>query len=163
MQRHSTGSTGSCSRGPEQWSGTKGFSATSGNSTRQRVTQDHYRSIPLTELKTDRDKRNMVLHALLVSIQASIDIANHLVAASSTSRRPETYRESFMILCDEGVVPEDLAIRLSDLAGFRNVLIHLYRRLDLDEVYEVLQNDLLIVNRYRALVRAMLRDRFFPE
>jgi uncharacterized protein YutE (UPF0331/DUF86 family) len=38
----------------------------------------------------------MVLHALLVSIQASIDIANHLVAASS-SRRPETYRESFII------------------------------------------------------------------
>ena len=63
---------------------------------------ERYRSIPLTELRTDRDKRNMVLHALLVSIQASIDIANHLIAASG-SRRPETYRESFAILCDEGL------------------------------------------------------------
>jgi uncharacterized protein YutE (UPF0331/DUF86 family) len=78
---------------------------------------ERYRSITLNELKADRDKKNMVLHALLVSIQASIDIANHLVAASS-SRRPETYRESFMILCDEGLIPEDLAARLSDLAGF---------------------------------------------
>ena len=123
---------------------------------------ERYRSIPLTELRTDRDKRNMVLHALLVSIQASIDIANHLIAASG-SRRPETYRESFAILCDEGLIPEDLGVRLSDLAGFRNVLVHLYCRLNLDEVYGVLQDDLPVVNRYRDLVRAMLRDRLLPE
>ena len=123
---------------------------------------ERYRSITLEDLRADRDKRNMVLHALLVSIQASIDIANHLVAACS-SRRPGTYRESFMILCDEGVIPEDLGVRLSDLAGFRNVLVHLYCRLDLDEVYGVLQDDLLVVNRYRDLVRAMLRDRLLPE
>jgi uncharacterized protein YutE (UPF0331/DUF86 family) len=123
---------------------------------------ERYRSITLEDLRGDRDKRNMVLHALLVSIQASIDIANHLVAASS-SRRPETYRESFAILCDEGLIPEDLSVQLSDLAGFRNVLVHLYCRLDLDEVYGVLQDDLPVVNRYRDLVRAMLRDRLLPE
>lgn len=123
---------------------------------------ERYRAITLTELRTDRDKRNMVLHALLVSIQASIDIANHLVAACS-SRRPETYRESFAILCDEGLIPEDLEVQLSELAGFRNVLVHLYCRLNLDEVYGVLQDDLPVVNRYRDLVRAMLRDRLFPK
>ncbi|HQD24860.1 MAG TPA: DUF86 domain-containing protein [Methanoculleus sp.] len=123
---------------------------------------ERYRSITLEDLRTDRDKRNMVLHALLVSIQASIDIANHLIAASS-SRRPETYRESFAILCDEGLIPEDLGTQLSDLAGFRNVLVHLYCRLNLDEVYGVLQDDLPVVNRYRDLVRAMLRDRLLPE
>jgi uncharacterized protein YutE (UPF0331/DUF86 family) len=123
---------------------------------------ERYRSISLEDLRTDRDKRNMVLHALLVNIQASIDIANHLVAASS-SRRPETYRESFTILCDEGLIPEDLGAQLSDLAGFRNVLVRLYCRLDLDEVYGVLQDDLPVVNRYRDLVRAMLRDRLLPE
>lgn len=119
---------------------------------------ERYQSITLDVLRTDRDKQNMVLHALLVSIQASIDIANHLIATSS-SRRPETYRESFAILSDEGLIPEDLAIQLSDLAGFRNVLVHLYCRLDLDEVFVVLQDDLPIVSRYRDLVREILRNR----
>lgn len=123
---------------------------------------ERYRSITLAELRSDRDKRNMVLHALLVSIQASIDIANHLVAACS-SRRPETYRESFSILCDEGLIPEDLGAQLSDLAGFRNILVHVYWRLNLDEVYEVLQDDLVTINRFRDLVRAMLRDRLSME
>ena len=67
------------------------------------------------------------------------------------------------MICDEGLIPEDLGARLSDLAGFRNVLVHLYCRLDLDEVYGVLQDDLLVVNRYRDLVRVMLRDRLLPE
>ena len=38
---------------------------------------ERYQSISLGELKADRDKRNMVLHAMLVAIQAAIDIANH--------------------------------------------------------------------------------------
>lgn len=66
---------------------------------------ERYQAITLAELKADRDRRNMVLHALLVSVQASIDIANHLVAARST-RRPETYRESFAILCSGSRVLE---------------------------------------------------------
>jgi uncharacterized protein YutE (UPF0331/DUF86 family) len=38
---------------------------------------ERYQSIPLEDLLKERDLRNMVLHALLVSTQAAIDIANH--------------------------------------------------------------------------------------
>ncbi len=31
---------------------------------------------------------------------------------------------------------------LSDLAGFRNILVHIYWKLDIDEIYNILQNDL---------------------
>ena len=72
-----------------------------------------------------------------------IDIANHLTAASS-SRRPETCRESFAILSDEGLIPEDLATRLPDPAGFRDLLVHPYCRPD--EVSMVLRDDLPIVS-----------------
>jgi uncharacterized protein YutE (UPF0331/DUF86 family) len=34
-----------------------------------------YQSISLEDLKRDRDKRNMILHAILVSIQSAIDVA----------------------------------------------------------------------------------------
>jgi uncharacterized protein YutE (UPF0331/DUF86 family) len=96
-----------------------------------------YRSIPLDELRRDRDKRNMVLHALLVGIQAAIDIANHLIAERSLER-PSTYRESFQILSEQNLIPSELADGLSELAGFRNVLVHLYWVLDLEKVHGVL-------------------------
>jgi len=41
---------------------------------------ERYRSISKGDLARDRDKRNMVLHAMLVNIQSAIDIANHIIA-----------------------------------------------------------------------------------
>src|SRR5574341_519913 len=98
---------------------------------------DKYQSISIEELREDRDKRNMVLHAMLVSIQAAIDIATYIIAQRSFEK-PSTYRETFEILGREKIIPEELADELSDLAGFRNVLVHIYWGLNLDEVYAVL-------------------------
>ena len=38
-----------------------------------------YQNISLEDLKKERDKRNMILHAMLVSIQATIDVATYLI------------------------------------------------------------------------------------
>jgi len=80
----------------------------------------------------------MALHAMLLSIQASIDISNHLIVKHEM-KRPSTYRESFEILAEEGLIPRKLAEELEDLAGFRNVLVHIYWRLNLEEMYGVLK------------------------
>jgi uncharacterized protein YutE (UPF0331/DUF86 family) len=100
-----------------------------------------YQSISIEELRNDRDKRNMVLHAMLVSIQTSIDIATYIIAQKGLAK-PSTYRETFEILGNEKIIPQELADELSDLAGFRNVLVHIYWGLNIEEVYAVLQNDL---------------------
>jgi uncharacterized protein YutE (UPF0331/DUF86 family) len=62
----------------------------------------------------------MILHAMLVSIQAAIDISSHLISQNGLGR-PATYRETFDILGRAGLIPEELAAELSDLAGLRNV------------------------------------------
>lgn len=115
-----------------------------------------YQTISLEELHSDRDKRNMVLHALLVGIQAAIDIANHLIVEHGL-RRPSTYRECFEILSREGMIPSELGDELSDLAGFRNVLVHIYWKLNLEEVYGVLKNDLDTVKDFKKLVKKLLQ------
>jgi uncharacterized protein YutE (UPF0331/DUF86 family) len=91
---------------------------------------ERYLGIPLEQFKSDRDTRNMVLHAMLVSIQSSIDIATEIIAKRGL-RRPTSYRDTFGILAEEGILSMDLARTLSDLAGFRNVLVHIYWDLDL--------------------------------
>ena len=67
----------------------------------------------------------MILHAMLVSIQAAIDISSHLISQNGL-KRPATYRETFDLLAQAGMISEELAAELSDLAGFRNVLVHVY-------------------------------------
>jgi uncharacterized protein YutE (UPF0331/DUF86 family) len=119
---------------------------------------ERYQVISLEELRSDRDKRNMVLHALLVAIQAAIDIANHLIVERGL-KRPSTYRESFEILSGEGIIPSSLGDGLSDLAGFRNVLVHIYWKLNLEEVYGVLKNDLSTVKEFKRTVKKLLQEK----
>ena len=117
---------------------------------------ERYQRYSLEDLKKDRDKRNMILHAMLVSIQSAIDIASHLISQNGL-KRPATYRETFDLLGQAGMISEELAGELSDLAGFRNVLVHIYWDLDLDVIYSVLQNDLKTLRRFRDEIKEFLR------
>lgn len=98
-----------------------------------------------------------MLHALLTSIQAAIDIATHIIAEKDL-RKPTTYRETFEILKEEQIISEELANALSDLAGFRNVLVHIYWGLDLEEVYAILQNDLKVLEKFKKVVKELLEE-----
>jgi uncharacterized protein YutE (UPF0331/DUF86 family) len=108
---------------------------------------ERYQGIPLEQFRSDRDTRNMVLHAMLVSIQSSIDIATEIIGMKGL-RRPASYRETFGILAEEGILSPDLARPLSDLAGFRNILVHIYWDLDLVQVYSILQRDLPLLQEF---------------
>ena len=116
-----------------------------------------YQNISLEELKKDRDKRNMVLHAMLISIQAAIDVATYLIAEKGLGK-PVRYRETFEIMGREGLIQEKLARELSDLAGFRNVLVHIYWQLDLDQVYGILQNDFEPLKSFLKEVKGLLEQ-----
>ena len=117
---------------------------------------ERYQWYSLEELRKDRDKRNMVLHAMLISIQAAIDISSHLISKNQL-KRPTTYRETFELLGQAGIISEELAGELSDLAGLRNVLVHIYGELNLDEIHSILQNDLKILRSFRDEIKELLK------
>lgn len=117
---------------------------------------ERYQQYSLEDLRKDRDKRNMVLHAMLISIQAAIDISSHLISKNQL-KRPTTYRETFELLGQAGMISEELAGELSDLAGLRNVLVHIYGELNLDEIHSVLQNDLKILRSFRDEIRELFK------
>ena len=58
----------------------------------------------------------------------------------------------------EDWISEDLANDLPDLAGFRNVLVHTYRELDLDVIYGIFQNDLRFLLTLKKIVKELLEE-----
>ncbi|RLI60838.1 MAG: DUF86 domain-containing protein [Candidatus Thorarchaeota archaeon] len=83
----------------------------------------------------DADVRDATKYRLLVAIEAAISVCNHIVTREM-DEIPATYSECFALLGRHGVVPEDLAERLAQMARFRNVLIHRYWKVDDRRVYE---------------------------
>jgi uncharacterized protein YutE (UPF0331/DUF86 family) len=72
-------------------------------------------------------------YAVQAAAQASIDLANHVIASEGW-RVPDDYGDAFAVLAEREVIPQDLADRLSALAGLRNLLVHLYDDIDDERV-----------------------------
>ncbi len=75
-----------------------------------------------------------------VAIQATLDIAS-IILADQAVKMPRDYKDLFPTLAEIGVLPADLARKLIGMAGFRNVLVHLYLEVDLQRVYRYLQGE----------------------
>lgn len=118
---------------------------------------ERYQRIPKEQFLQDRDTQNMIHHAMLLSIQSAIDIATDVIVEERL-RKPFTYRETFEVLAGEGIVPESLARDLSNLAGFRNVLVHIYWDLDLKQVYAILQHDLAVLRAFSVIMKEHIAE-----
>jgi uncharacterized protein YutE (UPF0331/DUF86 family) len=67
--------------------------------------------------------------ALQVAIQICIDVGAHLISALGLTP-PDDFRGVFTSLRQAGVLDADLAERLGDAAGLRNLLVHGYADID---------------------------------
>lgn len=80
-------------------------------------------------------------YSLQEVVEACIDIANHLIASRELSRAEE-YAEMFEVLRREGIISEQLSKNLEDMAGFRNLLVHRYGDIEIEELRDILENDM---------------------
>jgi uncharacterized protein YutE (UPF0331/DUF86 family) len=106
----------------------------------------------LAELRAFRTRsreefvREPALHHLAerylhLACEAVSDIASHLIA-DSRFRQPENYRDAIEVLAEERVIERDVADRLAEWMGFRNVLVHLYSKIDHGRAYDAITRDL---------------------
>lgn len=106
----------------------------------------HYYGLP-SELpfETDYLKQDAISINLQRIAELSIDIANHVIKKKKLGF-PKDSKESFAILVEAGAIPENLAVKLKGMVGFRNILVHDYRKLDLEIFVDVIEhrlNDLI--------------------
>lgn len=99
---------------------------------------------------------NSAKYLFIVAAEAALDICNHL-AARRSARSPEDYADCMAIMAELGVVDHDLRTRLMRMARFRNLLVHLYARVDDGEVHRVIREDLGDLERYLASVGRYLK------
>lgn len=110
-------------------------------------------SVPRAEFLEDAKALNGAKYLLIVCCEAAIDICNHL-AARRGGRAPEDYGDCFEVLGEMKALDPDLSSRLARMARFRNLLVHLYWKVDNARVYQAIQEDL---NDYEAYLAALGR------
>jgi len=78
---------------------------------------------------------------LQASIESCIDIANHIIATEGL-RAPKDYKDTFKVLNEAGIIPDDFTRTMRAMAGLRNLLVHLYWEVDDEMIYEGIRSEL---------------------
>jgi uncharacterized protein YutE (UPF0331/DUF86 family) len=96
-------------------------------------------------------------HSLLEIPEACIDIANYIISAKGF-RRAEEYSEMFKVLKEQGVIGEELATKLEDMARFRNLWVHRYGEIDNRRVLEIVKHNLRDVVEFEKEIEKFAKE-----
>ena len=113
-------------------------------------------------LDTDVREERFVEHTLQIAIQAAQDVASHIVSDERLGE-PRTNRELFDLLLRGGWLTESEVRPLSQMVGFRNVLVHGYGDIDLSVVRDILENHLDDLLQFAATIREKLPESDSPD
>ncbi len=93
-----------------------------------------------TEFLSSFEKIQASKHSLQEAIESSLDIANHIISSKGWERA-ETYSDMFERLYEEDVIEQGLNERLSEMARFRNLLVHRYGKIDDRRLFRILNEN----------------------
>lgn len=98
---------------------------------------------------------------LLVSIEAYLDLANHIIATQGL-RAPKDYKDSFKVLNEARILPDEFLPTMQALAGLRNLLAHLYWDVDDSMLHDPIHGELADFDTFVGYLMAFL-DRVAPS
>jgi len=111
---------------------------------------------PMEVWLLDARSINSAKYLFIVAAEAALDICNHL-AARKGGRSPADYADCIVVLAEMGILDEALMQRLVRMVKFRNLLVHLYWKVDDSEIYRIIRENLGDFDRYLAAVGGYLK------
>lgn len=110
-----------------------------------------YHGRSLDDLRADRILRGSLERDLYVVVQATIDLAEAVVAYKRL-RKPTTMRDAFDILAENDIVPSEFIVSFQKIVGFRNILAHGYEAVSVEVLEDVLRNKLVGVEEFLGFI-----------
>jgi uncharacterized protein YutE (UPF0331/DUF86 family) len=104
---------------------------------------------------SNQDTRDVACYRLLIAIEAALALCFH-VSAKRLHQVPEEYAGCFATLEQAGLIPTDLSSRLQQMARFRNLLVHVYWKIDYGQVYDVITTRLEDLRAFRSAMAGLI-------
>jgi uncharacterized protein YutE (UPF0331/DUF86 family) len=104
-------------------------------------------NVPLKVFKDDLDRQDVVLFNMQMAIQNCIDIAAHIVSEKGYGV-PGSANEMFYLIEENKIIERELTERIVKAVGLRNLIVHEYSKINLDQIYHAARNDMSDINEF---------------
>jgi uncharacterized protein YutE (UPF0331/DUF86 family) len=92
------------------------------------------------------------------ALEAVFDIGRHLLSKSGHNDLAREYKSIARGLGSLGIVPEQFVTTLTQIAGYRNRLVHLYHEVIPEELYQIIIARRDHLRQFVAYISKHLRD-----
>jgi len=89
-------------------------------------------------------------------IEAIFNVGRHILSKSFSFKSLE-YKEVAKELGDKGIVSEEYSQTLIKMAGYRNRMVHFYKEILAQELYDILQTELKDIEKFLKEIETFLR------
>ena len=113
------------------------------------------KEVPLTVFLEDQDQRDIACYRLQIAIESALGLCYH-IAAKQLRQVPEEYGQCFVLLEQAEIITPELSGKLQQMARFRNLLVHMYWKIDYTAVYNIIENNIDDLEEFRRQVVALI-------
>jgi len=110
-----------------------------------------YAEISEGEFLSNPEKVDSAKYNLIVAIEGAMDICNSIVARAG-GRAPKDHADCFEVLGELDFLEDELVERLKRMARFRNLLVHLYWKVDDKKIHQILKEDICDIRDYLKII-----------
>jgi len=109
------------------------------------------------EFLENPDAQDAVCRRFQIATECCIDLGNSLISSFGL-RRPESSSDIFVVLYEYGYIDDEAYMKkMVDMVKFRHVLVHMYTRVNLEKVYQYLQEDIPLFERFQNIILNLLQ------
>lgn len=95
----------------------------------------------IEDLERNVDIQDIIAINLERAVQQCVDSAM-IVLSNAGARVPETMSDAFDQLYTQGVISKEICSRMQNAVGFRNLIVHAYRKIDWKIVWNIITEHL---------------------
>ena len=106
-----------------------------------------YKITGLKDFKAKGFMQKAVEKMLQEMIEICLDVAKHIIADEGL-RIPEDSKDSFEVLMEQKILNPQITKKMQKMVGFRNIVVHLYEKTDVEIVYGIYKNHLRDFNLF---------------
>ncbi len=108
---------------------------------------EELKQLPKDTFLSDPHKIGSAKYNFIVAIEGAIDLCNHIIAKNGF-RAPEDYADTFKVMAERGAFDQEFTNTLTQMARFRNRLVHIYWEIDNNELYNIIQSRLQDIREF---------------
>ena len=114
-----------------------------------------YADMSEQDFVANAEKLDSAKYNLIVAIEGAMDICNSIVARAG-GRAPKDHADCFEVLRELDLLEAEFVGRLKRMARFRNLLVHLYWKVDDKKIYQILKQDIQDIKDYLKAIAQVI-------